>query len=246
MLANSLAYAVEVMGEWGDDMAFLQLQYYAQTGQTLADGGDFSAIPDEALDGSVFDAAVAEYSALATRFLDVMVDRVADEFRSDTRPYRRLTSRWAADAVNPEVDDLSPYLCDGLANLRAALHAAEDALNAVAFGRFWRALATRLDTYMYDDVICQNRFGRLGGAQMATDVDALVSLFRPFTRAPAAFFKQAKDATTLLTLPNNEARALRAGLDPDAASSSSLEAHGIVNLSPRMALFNLDDRVDFK
>ncbi|GAQ78664.1 ER to golgi transport protein [Klebsormidium nitens] len=139
----------------------------------------------------------------------------------------------------PLVVDVSPTLVDALSAFRSQLLALHVALDEELFTKLWRRVAAAIDQLLLDKVVLgSSHFAKTGTAQLQADLEALASVFRPFTGRPLAHFRLLSDALTLLNLPGHAARSLQGALTGQSKETSAVEelkGHGIRRLSAAQA-----------
>ena len=119
---------------------------------------------------------------------------------------------------------VSPGLIDGLRWLQAALAALSQQLDAQCFRDAWRGAAAALNRSLFNDVATERRFSASGARQLATDVDALLRVFAPYTPRPRAHFRELAEAAALLSLPPERAAGVRAAVAAAAAAEEEAAA----------------------
>jgi RINT-1/TIP-1 family len=83
---------------------------------------------------------------------------------------------------------LSPDFCEALTALRSLLAVLETHLPLSLFSRVWRRIASRLDSFIVQQVTENHHFQAGAPARLDVDVHALYLVFQPYTEEPAFFF----------------------------------------------------------
>ena len=133
-----------------------------------------------------------------------------------------------SDGDDVDEDDgdgvVSPGLIDGLRWLQGALAALSENLDAACFREAWRGGAAALNRSLFNGVATERRFSPSGAQQLATDVDALLRVFAPYTPRPRAHFRELAEACALLSLPAERAAGVRAAVAAAAAAEDEAAA----------------------
>lgn len=86
---------------------------------------------------------------------------------------------------------LTPTACAIFEVLVTGLHKLEQKLTAKLFMIVWRFIAQQLDTFLFDELVLENRFNECGALQFKYDVTRnLLPLFAQFSDRPDAYFSQ--------------------------------------------------------
>lgn len=77
----------------------------------------------------------------------------------------------------------------------------ENMLSKPLFTQIWQKLAEKLNKFIFDEVILQNRFNDGGAIQLQFDITRnLFPLFGEFTHKPENYFRDVKEACILLNI----------------------------------------------
>ena len=105
-------------------------------------------------------------------------------------------------ATRDEPLALTPTAFPMLSLLQCHLSRLHAALAAPLFAMLWQGLARGLSLYIYEDIILENYFSEGGAQQLGFDLERnLFPLFSPYSGQPESFFKEVKEACTLLNMP---------------------------------------------
>ncbi|KAJ7567739.1 hypothetical protein O6H91_01G004700 [Diphasiastrum complanatum] len=230
------------------------------------------------VEGSIFDNELERYRGFKADWLGKLVSVVSRGFDSRCRDYIRNKKRWLEGSIdNPYLEDgsyekktrdsesnestindknissvvteVSPSLVDALAVLQSHLNCLGKAFDEVGYSEFWRQLAASLDQLLLFGVALSGlKFSDYGRRQFATDIYALLKIFKPFCLRPASFFPNLTDTVKLLTMPATEGlQILRVLSSADTSNSKPaldfLREHGIRKLNPAFAQKVLNSRV---
>ena len=238
-LANSLHYVESVLLDWSDSVTFIELRYYqahselpadlttAQLVERLAAAQREGAVGGE-VDGSVFDAMVANYHDAREQLIKGIVDAVIDCFDALTRQYRRLghqdvlndddedtpalSSPPAAAArgraeevagvkglqVGEQASAVSPSFVGALLTLKLQLLTLSRHLSSPLMALVWQRVASRVDFLLFSTTVKGRYFSASGARQLSFDLHALLLLFKAFTPAPSRWLGCVSDACMLL------------------------------------------------
>lgn len=86
---------------------------------------------------------------------------------------------------------LTPSACSMFEVIATRLHQLEKSLTAKLFRTVWRFIAQQLDTFLFDELVMENRFNVDGALQLKYDVTRnLLPLFAQFCDKPDVYFTQ--------------------------------------------------------
>lgn len=84
---------------------------------------------------------------------------------------------------------LTATACPMFEILATRLHQVHKCLANQLFRSFWHSLAEKLDTFMYEELVLQNRFNDGGAAQLKFDIHRnIFPLFAQYTEKPETYF----------------------------------------------------------
>ncbi|KAL8616926.1 hypothetical protein ACOMHN_041845 [Nucella lapillus] len=198
---------------------------------------------------TVFEDLIDLFESLMHDMLKNMVNYVFMGVQACCHAYRRDT--WL---VHPSHKDLmssmglSPSACEMLLVLKGHLGHVGDLLSRPLFTKFWQRLAARLNTFLLNEVILTNHFSEGGAFQLQFDMTRnLFPVFGEFTQKPEGYFRDVKEACTLLTLKTGSAILLKEVLysalhepsqDPNVKQTdpkAALHEVGVFALTPEQA-----------
>lgn len=222
-ILNGVHYIITVLGEWSDQIFFLQLQYFAKEqsrmeslNAQLAEGKSPSlptlldASPTEALSGTVFDEILSLFELLRLDMSATIEKRVVNEIKEKARAYQK--EKWFSMPSPKDyiVPALSVTACDMLQSLKERLHLLQEQLSHTLFDKLWQDISGKLNKFLFQEVILSNQFNEGGASQLQFDMTkGLFSLFGEFTQRPQNFFKDVKEACVLLNLKRGSALLLQ-------------------------------------
>ncbi|KAF7282532.1 hypothetical protein GWI33_002566 [Rhynchophorus ferrugineus] len=258
-IANTLYYIENVLVDWGSMLHFLNLHYYKQrledTKQPPASptSNDFddSLVLDLESD-SIFIETLSLYRHFRQDLLCMLAERVLGEIKKRSRDYRQ--EKWSSITVQKEFKSLSltPTACPIFEVLAKRMHQLQKSLQNRLFTIVWRNIAAQLDTFLFDDLIMDNRFNDGGALQLKFDITRnLLPLFSQYTETPANYFTQIIESCNLLTLTKGSALLLRETLlalegatGVEDTRGKTLKEIGVNNFTPKMAVKILNQRAD--
>ncbi|XP_048248594.1 RAD50-interacting protein 1-like [Haliotis rufescens] len=274
-ILNTVHYVGEVLQEWSETVFFIQLMYQKSThsqrmkkekqskakgdrprslslnqsadSSKLSEDLDISSLPT--LNTTVFDDINDLFESLKVDMLKNSVSYVFTDFQARSQPYRK--DRWISLPSHKDLMitlGLSASACEMLLVLKDHLAVMEDLLSKPLFHKFWQRLAEKINKFILDEVILSNHFNEGGAAQLQFDMTRNVfPLFGEFTNKPETYFREVKEACTLLTLKTGSAILLKEVLysalheakkDPNAKSTdpkSALHEVGIYKIPSSLA-----------
>uniref|UniRef100_A0A7S3R862 Uncharacterized protein n=1 Tax=Dunaliella tertiolecta TaxID=3047 RepID=A0A7S3R862_DUNTE len=99
---------------------------------------------------------------------------------------------------------VTPILEPAMAQLQARLHALAPSLDGPSFRDIWRAVTVPVNRFLFNYVATEAFFSQAGAHQFAVDCAGMVAVFSPFTKRPAAHFREMLAAARLLTLGDQD------------------------------------------
>lgn len=86
---------------------------------------------------------------------------------------------------------LTPTSCPMFEVLSKRLHQLEKHLQKKLFTYVWRSIAQQLDTYLFEELILDNRFSEGGALQLKFDVTRnLIPMFSQYSEKSSNYFTQ--------------------------------------------------------
>ncbi|KAA8579896.1 hypothetical protein FQN60_005431 [Etheostoma spectabile] len=203
-ILNAVNYISTILGDWGDNVFFLQLQQAAVSlGEEVVLGGlgvlEVGRLAS--LEGSLFEGLLALLDRLKGDMLGRLLEWTMREITEKVKPYGQ--DRWLS--LPPQHDQstmtLSSSACSMMLCVRDRLLNLHQVLSLSLFQLAWQGLAERLDNVLYQDVILSNHFSEGGAAQLQFDMTRnLFPLFGHYCKRPENFFKHVKEACIILCL----------------------------------------------
>uniref|UniRef100_A0A8C9ZJR3 RAD50-interacting protein 1 n=1 Tax=Sander lucioperca TaxID=283035 RepID=A0A8C9ZJR3_SANLU len=260
-ILNAVNYISTILGDWGDNVFFLQLQQAAVSlGEEVVLGGlgvlEVGRLAS--LEGSLFEGLLALLDRLKGDMLGRLLEWTMREIADKAKPYGQ--DRWLS--LPPQHDQstmtLSSSACPMMLCVRDRLLNLHQVLSLSLFQLAWQGLAERLDNVLYQDVILSNHFSEGGAAQLQFDMTRnLFPLFGHYCKRPENFFKHVKEACIVLCLnvgsaillknllkeSEDEARDLAGAGDPPP--ESALNELGVYCLAPCDVLILLNLRASW-
>ena len=187
---GSAEYLEKKMGDWSDDVFFLELWDELQdrarrnTGKNLAGPMSVEEVAErtsnrvgsEEDSGALFDETAGAYKGLRVRTEGLIQDLLIDNIKVSLRPYCRInpwsllspdtTSSASALALTAELDGTIEQLSSYLSFLSNVL--AQAPLRRIA-----RQLALSMQSVLWDNVLMRNTFSSSGTAQFTRDISAV-------------------------------------------------------------------------
>ncbi|KAG5869846.1 hypothetical protein JTB14_009008 [Gonioctena quinquepunctata] len=257
-IANSIYYIENVLVDWGAMLHYLNLYYYKSqletakqpSTPTLADFDD-SPISDIDTD-TVFAETLSLYRHMRKDLLHSLAETVIAEVKSRSKGYRR--ERWSSIKVEKEFRSLSltPTACPMFETLSKRLHQLQKTLHSKLFTFVWRSIAHHLDSYLFEDLVVDNRFSEGGALQLKFDITRnLIPLFSQFSEKPHNHFTQIIESCNLLNLSKGSALLLRETIlalegatGVEDTRGKALKEIGVTYFTPKMAVRILNQRAD--
>lgn len=86
---------------------------------------------------------------------------------------------------------LSPSSCSMFEVLSKRLHQLEQKLHAKMFTYVWRSVAQQMDSYLFEELILDNRFSEGGALQIKFDITRnLIPMFSQYSEKSSNYFSQ--------------------------------------------------------
>ncbi|XP_042367285.1 LOW QUALITY PROTEIN: RAD50-interacting protein 1-like [Plectropomus leopardus] len=212
-ILNAVNYISTILGDWGDNVFFLQLQQAAVSlGEEAVLGGlgvmEVGRLAS--LEGSLFEGLLALLDRLKGDMMGRLLEWTMREITEKARSYSQ--DRWLS--LPPQQDQstmtLSSSACPMMLCVRDRLLHLHQVLSLSLFQLAWQGLAERVDHVLYQDVILSNHFSEGGAAQLQFDMTRnLFPLFGHYCKRPENFFKHVKEACIILCLNVGSAILLR-------------------------------------
>ncbi|XP_008279143.1 RAD50-interacting protein 1 [Stegastes partitus] len=260
-ILNAVNYISTILGDWGDNVFFLQLQQAAVSlgeelvlrGQGVMEVGRLAS-----LEGSLFDGLLALLDRLKGDMLGRLLEWTMREITEKAKPY--CQDRWLSlpSQHDQSTMTLSSTACPMMLCVRDRLLNLHNVLSLSLFQLAWQGLAERLDSFLYQDVILCNHFSDGGAAQLQFDMTRnLFPLFGHYCKRPENFFKHVKEACVILCLNVGSAILLRTVLNEseeelrdwasaeDPPPESALNELGVYCLAPCDVLILLNLRASW-
>jgi len=237
-IINTLDHLILVLGNWSETPFFLQLQFHELNPATSED------VDQSNIESTVFDESIEELKYLKEILIGEVVDSIYYTITAKSLKYRTET-KWFS--MSGSEQPVGPAFCDMLQALSFGLDTAKRRINSLAFQLLWKQLAGRLQAFILEEVILQNKFCMEGAQQLQLDIQTgFCAIFGEFTTSPKSYFRELLDVLQLLTcLPGP----LILGYDglqdtcPDGANNILSEL-GVRNLTRERALRVIGQRVD--
>ncbi|XP_030295865.1 RAD50-interacting protein 1 isoform X3 [Sparus aurata] len=240
-ILNAVNYIYTILGDWGDNVFFLQLQQSAVSlGEEMLLGGlgvmDVGRLAS--LEGSLFEGLLALLDRLKGDMMGRLLEWTMREIAEKAKPY--CQDRWLSLPSQYDLStmSLSSSACPMMLCVRDRLLNLHQVLSLSLFQLAWQGLAERLDNFLYQDVILSNHFSDGGAAQLQFDMTRnLFPLFGHYCKRPENFFKHVKEACIILSLNLGSAILLRNLLKESEEEMRDWAGAG--DLSPQSALHEL-------
>ncbi|XP_060922720.1 RAD50-interacting protein 1 [Limanda limanda] len=260
-ILNAVNYISTILGDWGDNVFFLQLQQAAVSMGDEAVLGDLGVMELgrlASLEGSLFEGLLALLDRLKGDMMGRLLEWTMREITEKAKPFSH--DRWLSlpSPHDQSTMSLSSSACPMMLCVRDRLLNLHQVLSLTLFQLAWQGLADRLDNLLYQDVILSNHFSDGGAAQLQFDMTRnLFPLFGHYCKRPENFFKHVKEACIILCLNVGSAILLRnllkeseeepkdwAGAE-DPPPESALNELGVYCLAPCDVLILLNLRASW-
>uniref|UniRef100_A0A7N6A6F2 RAD50-interacting protein 1 n=1 Tax=Anabas testudineus TaxID=64144 RepID=A0A7N6A6F2_ANATE len=211
-ILNAVNYISTILGDWGDNVFFLQLQQAAVSlGEEVLQGlGVIELGRLASLEGSLFEGLLGLLDRLKGDMMGRLLEWTMREITENAKPY--CQDRWLSlpSQHDQSTMTLSSSACPMMLCVRDRLLHLHQVLSLSLFQLAWQGLAERLDNFLYQDVILSNHFSDGGAAQLQFDMTRnLFPLFGHYCKRPENFFKHVKEAYIILCLNIGSALLLR-------------------------------------
>ncbi|XP_071358097.1 RAD50-interacting protein 1 [Trachinotus anak] len=240
-ILNAVNYISTILGDWGDNVFFLQLQQAAISLGDEAVLGDLGVMEVgrlASLEGSLFEGLLGLLDRLKGDMMGRLLEWTMREITGKAKPY--CQDKWLSlpSQHDQSTMSLSSSACPMMLCLRDRLLNLHQVLSLSLFQLAWQGLAERLDNFLYQDVILTNHFSDGGAAQLQFDMTRnLFPLFGHYCKRPENFFKHVKEACIILCLNVGSALLLRDLLKE--SEEETRDMGGIEDPPPESALNEL-------
>lgn len=206
----------------------------------------------EELEISMFEEAIDTYNQLKTEMLKNIVKCIELDVQSRSQAYRKDKWLLLSSHRDPSLT-LSSSACEMLLVLKDHLTHIQTQLSKPLFTLAWQRLAERLDKFILEEVILQNRFNDGGASQLEFDMTRnLFPLFGEFTNKPENYFRQVSEAIKLLTMETGTSLLMKDLMShessptpgKDSSVFNALHELGIFKLSSQTCRVLLDIKVN--
>nr|XP_020494420.1 RAD50-interacting protein 1 [Labrus bergylta] len=240
-ILNAVNYICTILGDWGDNVFFLQLQQAAVSLEEEAVLGGLGVMEVgrlASLEGSLFEGLLSLLDRLKADMMGRLLEWTMREITEKSKPY--CMDRWLSLPSQHDVSTmmLSSSACPVMLCVRDRLLNLHQVLSLSLFQLAWQGLAERLDNFLYQEVILCNHFSEGGAAQLQFDMNRnLFPLFGHYCKRPENFFKHVKEACIVLCLSVGSAILLKNLLKE--SEEENRECVGAGDPSPESALNEL-------
>ncbi|XP_050509491.1 RINT1-like protein [Diabrotica virgifera virgifera] len=256
-IANSIYYIENVLIDWGTTVHYLGLYRYKS--QLEIDKqpsspalSDFDDDPTCDKTDTVFAETLSLYTHMRKDLLHTLAETVIAEVKVRSKSYR--CESWLMMKAEKEFRSLSltPAACPMFEILSKRLHQLQKSLQSQIFVAVWRSIAQQLDSYLFEDLVLDNRFSVGGALQFKFDITRnLIPLFLQFSERPQNYFTQVIESCNLLNLSKGSALLLRETLlalegatGIEDTRGKTLKELGVSYFTPKMAVRILNQRAD--
>lgn len=193
MIANTLYYIENVLLDWGAMLHYLNLYYYKTQMEDVVKKNNIADLDEyfELESETVFEGTLSLYRHMRKDLLCTLSEFVMIEIKGRSRPYRK--ERWFTMENCKEFKSLSltPSACPMFEIIGTRLHQLQKSLTAKLFRIAWRYISQQLDTFLFEELVLENRFSEAGALQFKYDVCRnLLPLFSQFSERPESYFTQ--------------------------------------------------------
>merc|ERR1711970_1605914 len=151
------------------------------------------------------------------------------EIKSRSQAYKREKWTQLPSASEWVSLSLSSSACEMLLILKSRFHILGMYLSPPNMTLVWERIARDLNKFVYEEVILPNHLSDGGAAQLKFDMERnLFPIFGEFAAKPENYFKEVKEACSLLTLPVGSARLLRDTVNSHRNTSTSVSGTGLL------------------
>ena len=181
-----------------------------------------------------FSTQIKDYSTLRERIEKLIVSHLERDLSSAMKAYAKIHT-WHSDQAPltqvASTNPTSPQLHRLYEEVNVYMKYITSVSSTTQTHRIYRALAGRLDDYLWQNVILRNKFSRRGALQLKRDVWELWATFLKYVGAPERGMMKVSDTLTVLSdgTDADEMSALKS--ITDATTTHELRATGIKVLS---------------
>uniref|UniRef100_A0A183T6J7 RAD50-interacting protein 1 n=1 Tax=Schistocephalus solidus TaxID=70667 RepID=A0A183T6J7_SCHSO len=253
---NALFFVCETMQDWTNDQYFVELWEDRDIRKLLEHPDPWIDEPSPFEEDSskmfeVYERQIRQGLEAVVSSLYRSLCEVSRDYRSDVSQWQRIPELGigkftgsggglSSTAADLAISSLSGKATDMFMLLTGSLSTLAKLLHPSLFVRVWKPLFSRLNQYLYSQVIRRNHFTAAGAAQLHYDiVQCLRAVVLTYTERPEEYISESLDACKLLTLPMGVAALLKEELKdtltPGSQASSGLMPLielGISRLSP--------------
>ncbi|KAI9759858.1 MAG: hypothetical protein M4579_002065 [Chaenotheca gracillima] len=216
---GSAEYLEKAMGDWSDDIFFLELWDELQdrargsTSSNLAGPMSLehiaertsSAVGSDQDSGALFDETAGAYRSVRVHAEETIVDLLNSSIRESLRPYSRINP-WSSldvDSSSSSAMSISAELDVVIQQLKTFFSYLSPVLGRAPLRRVSRQLLLHIQTYLWDYVLMRNTFSSAGASQFSRDVRGIWDVMDSHIGLGQAEIGMRKlsEGITLLTLP---------------------------------------------
>jgi hypothetical protein len=213
--------------DFSDEVEFIELFEWALSSREYSD-------KLEELE-TLFDVVILEFTETYSKYLKHLGELIVSNFDDESFKYQQkgLMGMHIESDLQEEME-ISNELAEAFAILREQLNQCNNLLGKDAFHILWKQVASDLSKLFYSKVIQRNAISSFGALQFVYDMKTLFALFRPFTAAPASFFKELKEILLILTLDEDLFLRFHSSINQEAPAETTqkiLKNYGIIHLS---------------
>jgi len=185
-----------VLTTWGETPFFLQLASQKQAAEQEL--GQDSEQESTSLSSTVFEETISKLEYVRKEMVGTLVSSILHSVREASEGYRTEVRWWSIR--EEEVTEVQPQACSLIQVLVFQLSLVRAHVPPATFLRVWQPVARLLGTFLAEELVLANRWGRGGGRQLERDVSrGLLPVIGEFTTKPEAHFPVLMDCIKLLT-----------------------------------------------
>lgn len=252
-ILNSLNYVSSVLIEWGVTVHYLQLNFFknkrdAVEAANALSQDDIIIDNEEDENSTIFDDAIGLLKRLENELINEICESIFMDIKAKSKTY--IIDKWFSMQNEKQVSSLSLTQsgCLMFQELSLKLHDLHQVLALPIFKSTCKIIAKKLDNYLFNELVLNNKFNVGGAAQLKFDITKnLFTLFGIYCIKPESYFPLMRESCILLnTLLGSAMLMIEAFYNDDDENNGKeiLADIGVYKMSIETALMVLHTRTD--
>lgn len=201
----TLHYISYTLYNWGTNMHFLSLLNYKcelENEVRSRSESEFTEVLDTA--DTVFDDSIRLYNLGIDNLLNCLTENIMTKVKYISKQYKR--DRW--HIMESLVDENKYSITDSgwmmYETFTENLNTLNKSLPTSLFNKCWPILATKMSTFLFNDILLANMFNRGGAQHLLCDVRyKLLPIFSKYTTKPSIYIERLLEACRVLNFEPN-------------------------------------------